>query len=63
MWNYNGPRYSDGPFCAVQVFREPDGKLQTYTWRDVRGMALVHPPKNIVVMIPGGMVPTWKVTK
>lgn len=63
MWNYNGPRYSDGPFCAVQVFRESDGKLQTYTWRDVRGAALVHPPKNIVVMIPGGMVPTWKVTK
>lgn len=63
MWNYNGPRYSDGPFCAVRVYREPDGVLQTYTFRELRGGALVERPGGLVNSLGVGMVPTWKLLK
>lgn len=62
-YQYNGPRYSDGPFCMVRVMRDSDGKLQTFTDVSLNGTAYVYPASSFVNMLGGGLMPTWRVRR
>lgn len=61
-YQYRGPRYSDGPFCVVEVLRTREG-LETYTYRRPNGSAWVDSAGTLVNGIRSGTVPTWMIRR
>ncbi len=60
---FTNPNFSSGPFCTVRFYRMPDGEVQTYTYGNGRGDALVQGPYERVNTLGTPSLPTWRLLR